>query len=186
MKSWRIALAWCLTVFVSPASAQAQAQPPSDVSKQIINAPAPEGFAVYGVATKPGVVKDKNVQGGRALRVPIPAASDQPWSIGLTSGITQPVKKGDKLVVAAWVRASTLPDGATSAKIAAIQINLSKAPYTPVFQGQAEATGEWKMVHASGVADRDYAVGELTASLQLATGKQVFDIGPILVLDISK
>lgn len=184
MKIWSITLACCLSAAAAPALAQTQ--PPSDVSKQIVNAPAPESFAVYGLPAQPSVVKDKAVQGGRALRVSIPAASDQPWTIGLTSAINQPIKKGDKLVVAAWVRASTLPDGAASAKIAAIQINLAKAPYTAVFAGQAEATGEWKMVHASGVADRDYAAGDLTASMQLATGKQVIDIGPILVLDLNK
>lgn len=184
MKSWLFALACCLSAAAAPALAQGQ--PQSDVSKQILNTPAPENFAVYGLAGKPAVVKDKAVQGGRALRVVIPAASDQPWTIGLTSSVNQPVKKGDKLVIAVWVRASTLPEGAMSAKIAGIQLGLSKEPYTPVFRGNAEATGEWKMVHASGVADRDYAAGELNASLQLATGKQVFDIGPILVLDISK
>ncbi|OAN58110.1 hypothetical protein [Sphingomonas sp. TDK1] len=184
MTSWLIAFAYGVGMVASPAPAQAQ--PQSDVSKQIINAPAPESFAVYGLPAQPAVVKDKNVQGGRALRVAIPAASDQPWTIGLTSTVTQPVKKGDKLVVAAWIRAATLPDGATSAKIAALQINLSKAPYTPVFKGEAEATAAWKMVHASGIADRDYAAGELTASMQLATGKQVLDVGPILVLDLNK
>lgn len=184
MKNWMFALACCLSAAATPALAQNQ--PQSDVSKQLLNAPAPEGFGVYGLPGKPVVVKDKAVQGGRAVRVAIPAASDQPWTIGVTSSINQPVKKGDKLLIAVWVRAEALPEGATSAKIAGIQLGLSKPPYTPVFQGPAEATAEWKMVHASGIADRDYAAGELNASLQLATGKEVFDIGPILVLDLNK
>lgn len=184
MKSLFVAIACCLSVVGLPALAQGQQQ--SDVAKQILNTPAPESFAVYGLATKPAVVKDKSVQGGRALRVAIPAASDQPWTIGLTSSVNQPIKKGDKLVIAVWVRASTLPEGAASARIAGIQLGLSKEPYTPLFKGEAEATGEWKMVHASGVADRDYAAGALNISLQLATAKQVFDIGPILLLDLNK
>ncbi|MET3725044.1 hypothetical protein [Sphingomonas trueperi] len=180
MNLWRIMFACCLGVAALPAQAQ------GDVSKQIINAPAPESFAVYGVSGQPSVVKDKNVQGGRALRIAIPAASDQPWTIGLNSAVNQPVKKGDKLVIAVWARASTLPEGAATAKIAGIQLGLSKAPYTPVFRGEAAVGGTWQMVHANGVADRDYAGGELTVSLQLATGKQVFDVGPILLLDLNK
>jgi len=186
MKLWPFMIAFGLSVATaSPALAQAQAQQP-DISKQIINAPTPEAFTVYGLSTKPAVVKDKNVQGGRALRVPITSASDQPWSVGLISSINQPVKKGDKLVVAVWARAEKLPEGATTAKISTIQVGLAKEPYTTVFKGEADIGSEWKMVHVVGVADRDYAVGDISVSLHLATGKQALDIGPILLLDLNK
>ncbi|WP_294256738.1 hypothetical protein [uncultured Sphingomonas sp.] len=184
MKIWPMAAACCLSMLASPALAQAQQQ--GDISKQIINVPTPEAFTVYGLSAKPGVVKDKNVQGGRALRVPILTASDQPWSVGLISAITQPVKKGDKLVIAVWARAEKLPEGATSARLSTIQIGLTKEPYTPVFKGEAEIDGTWKMVHVVGTADRDYAPGDISVSLHLASAKQVLDIGPILLLDLSK
>lgn len=185
MKSWPIMVACCVSAVVA-SPAQAQAQQPADISKQIINAPTPETFNVYGLSAKPAVVKDKNVQGGRALRVPITTASDQPWSVGLISTINQPVKKGDKLVVAVWARAEKLPEGAATARIATIQVGLAKEPYTTVFKGEAEVGSEWKMVHVVGTADRDYAVGDISVSLHLATAKQVLDIGPVLLLDLNK
>lgn len=184
MKPWLIVAVCCLSAVAPPALAQAQQQ--SDISKQIINGPTPETFTVYGLGRKPAVVKDKNVQGGRALRVPIAGGSDQPWSVGLISSINQPVKKGDKLVVAVWVRAETLPEGASTAKIATIQVGLAKEPYSTVFRGEAEVGSAWKMVHVAGTADRDYAVGDISVSLHLATARQVLDIGPILVLDLNK
>jgi hypothetical protein len=184
MKSWRVAVACGLSMLASPGLAQGAQQ--GDISKQIINVPTPEAFTVYGLSTKPAVVKDKNVQGGRALRVPIAAASDQPWSVGLISAVNQPVKKGDKLEIAVWARAEKLPDGATSAKLATIQVGLAREPYTPVFKGEAEIGSEWKMVHVVGVADRDYAPGDISVSLHLASAKQVLDIGPILLLDLNK
>lgn len=193
MKSWLIIVACGASAVGAPsalalalAQAPAQQQQQTDISKQIINAPTPETFNVYGLSTKPAVVKDKNVQGGRALRVPIAGGGDQPWSVGLISTINQPVKKGDKLVVAVWARAEKLPEGASSAKISTIQVGLAKEPYTTVFKGEAEIGSEWKMVHVVGTADRDYAVGDISVSLHLATAKQVLDIGPILLLDLSK
>ncbi|KTF70464.1 hypothetical protein ACNFJ7_11435 [Sphingomonas sp. HT-1] len=185
MKSWLIAAACCLP-FIDASPARAQAQQQSDISQQIINSPTPETFTVYGLSAKPAVVKDKNVQGGRAIRVPIAGGSDQPWSVGLISAINQPVKKGDKLVVAVWARAEKLPEGATTAKIATIQVGLAKEPYTTVFKGEAEVGTEWKMVHVAGTVDRDYAPGDISVSLHLATAKQVLDIGPILLLDLNK
>lgn len=183
MKSWLFIIA---AIAATPAWAQTQPASQPDISKQIINSPTPETFNVYGLSTKPAVVKDKNVQGGRALRVPIASASDQPWSVGLISSINQPVKKGDKLVVAVWARAEKLPEGAQTAKIATIQVGLSKEPYTTVFKGEAEVGTEWKMVHVAGTVDRDYAAGDISVSLHLATAKQVIDIGPILLLDLNK
>lgn len=185
MNAWPCIVALCLSAVAPSAFAQAQPQQP-DISKQIINAPTPETFTVYGLAAKPAVVKDKNVQGGRALRVPITAASDQPWSVGLISSITQPVKKGDKLVIVVWARAEKLPEGASSAKIATIQVGLAKEPYSAVFRGEGEAGSEWKMLHVVGTADRDYAVGDISVSLHLATAKQVLDIGPVLLLDLAR
>lgn len=181
MKHWLIAAALCLAGIATPALAQS-----GDVSKQIINAPTPDSFITYGLSAKPAVRKDGTVQGGHALRVPIDGASDKPYSIGLISEVKQPIKQGDKLVIAVWVRAEKLPEGAASAKIATIQLGLAKEPYTTVFGGSAEATGEWKMVHVSGVADKDYAAGDVSVSLHLATGKQVLDIGPIFLLDLNK
>lgn len=185
MKSWSCVVALCLSAVAPPALAQAQ-QPQTDISKQIINAPTPETFNVYGLSAKPAVVKDKNVQGGRALRVPIAGGGDQPWSVGLISTINQPVKKGDKLVIVVWARAEKLPEGASSAKISTIQVGLAKEPYTTVFKGEGEVGSEWKMVHVVGTADRDYAVGDISVSLHLATAKQVLDIGPILLLDLAR
>ncbi|NLS29216.1 hypothetical protein S2M10_42370 [Sphingomonas sp. S2M10] len=185
MKSWRGMAVLCLSVVAPPALAQAQPQQ-ADISKQIINAPTPETFNVYGLSAKPAVVKDKNVQGGRALRVPIATASDQPWSVGLISSINQPVKKGDKLVIVVWARAEKLPEGAGSAKIATIQVGLAKEPYSAVFKGEGEVGSEWKMLHVVGTADRDYAVGDISVSLHLATAKQVLDIGPVLLLDLAR
>src|SRR3546814_4922269 len=52
------------------------------------------------------IVADKTVQGGHALRVKIPGADAKAWTISLSDPIEKPVKKGDKLVLAFYARAT--------------------------------------------------------------------------------
>ena len=40
---------------------------------------------------------------------------------------------------------------------------------------------EWKLIEVSGRADKDYAAGTLNAGIQVATGKQTIDFGPLYV-----
>src|SRR3546814_5664469 len=52
------------------------------------------------------IVADKTVQGGHALRVKILGADAKAWTISLSDPIEKPVKKGDKLVLAFYARAT--------------------------------------------------------------------------------
>src|SRR3546814_9539528 len=55
---------------------------------------------------------------------------------------------------------------------------------TGIFGGPVAITPEWKMYDLQGIADRDYAAGELSVSMHLASGKQTLEFGPIFVLDL--
>jgi hypothetical protein len=177
MKGWTIAFAaaalacgWAL-----PAAAQ------SDVEKQIINVPSPGSFTIYGLSEKPKLRKDAKVQGGQALRVAIPGKGANPYSIGLSAPISKPVKKGDKLVLAFWARFDQAEG--SSVTIANASVQLATAPYTAFFGKPVEIGPEWKLYSVEGTADRDYAPGEISIAMHLATGKQVIDLGPIFLLD---
>lgn len=164
-------------LMAAPAAAQ------SDLSKQIINEPSPGAFAIYGLPQKPKVRKDAAVQGGLALRVAIPGKGDTPYAISLSAPIIKPIRKGDRLVLAFWARFDKA-EGA-SVSIANASVQLAKAPYTAFFGQPVELGPEWKLHSVEGVADRDYAAGEVAISMHLATGKQVIDLGPIFLLDLS-
>ena len=175
MKAWLAALGAALLAAV-PAAAQ-------DVSKQIINEPSPGAFTIYGLREAPKVRKDAAVQGGQALRVAVPGKSDTPFSIGLSTPVKKAVKKGDRLVLAFWARFDKA-EGA-SAKIANVSVQLAAPPYSSFFAKDVDIGPEWKMYSVEGVADRDYAAGELAIAMHLATGKQVIDLGPIFLLDLN-
>lgn len=173
-------------IAVVPALAQDK-NAADDIASKIINTPPPVAFAVYNAPKPAKLYSDDKVQGGKALRVDIPAAGPQPWSISLADPIPKAVKKGDKLVLALYARVEKGDNGATTAHIANASVQLAKDPYTGVFGAPLDIGPDWKLYQvAEGVADRDYAAGDLNVSLQLATGKQVLDIGPIFVLDMGQ
>jgi len=170
------AIAAAALSLTGPAHAQ------DNIEDKIINLPAPATFTVYGMRDTPKPRKDASAQGGQALRIVVPGGSDKPYTIGLISQITKPVKKGDQLVLAFWGR--KVKGDAPTAKVANVQVSLAKAPYSTVFRGEAEVGPEWKLFDVKGAADRDYAAGEIVATLHLATGDHTIDIGPVFVLDM--
>ena len=154
-----------------------------DIGKQIINEPSPAAFTIYGLREKPRVRKDADVQGGLALRVDVPGKGATPYAIGLSAPIGKPIRKGDKLVLAFWARFEKAEGPSVTIANAAVQ--LAAAPYT-AFMGKSVDIGpEWKLYSIEGAADRDYAAGEAGIAMHLATGKQVIDLGPIFLLDMS-
>jgi hypothetical protein len=182
MINWiaRLGLAGSL-MLCGVAALPARAQ--DDVAKQIVNVPSPGAFTVYGLADKPKLRKDAGVQGGQALRIVIPAKGATPYAIGLQVPVAKPVKKGDRLVLAFWARFDQAEG--SSVEIANAAVQLAAAPYS-AFMGKPVTIGPaWKLYSVEGTADRDYAAGEIGIAMQLATGKQVIDIGPVFLLDLS-
>ncbi len=172
-------------VLVATIAVPSMAQTADDFAAKVINAPLPASLKVFGLPAPPPVVRVKDVDGGKALHVAIPAADKDPWKISLSSATTQAVKKGDRLVLAFHARATAMAPG-TKARIANASVQLANAPYTGVFGGPIEVGEAFEFHQVAGKADRDYAAGELAASLQLATGKQTFDFGPLFIIDLDR
>ncbi|AQR75027.1 carbohydrate binding domain-containing protein [Sphingomonas sp. LM7] len=169
-------------LFAVPGIAQDAQSSEDALAEKVVTNPNPASFQAYGVTPPPKVVSDKNVQGGKALRVPVTGGGD-PWSVGVNVPLIKPVKTGDKLVVVFYARLSK--GDAPAAKINA-QLQLSSAPYTALFGKPFDVTPEWKLLQFSGKVDKDYGVGAIGAALHLNTGRQVIDIGPVAVLDMGQ
>ncbi|MCW3834635.1 hypothetical protein ACFQ1E_03790 [Sphingomonas canadensis] len=168
---------------VAPAAAQ---DAEAEAANRIINNSRPDSFQVFGLKQAPRAHKDPSVQEGRALRLALPGGGGDPWRIGINVPILAPVKAGDRIVIYFWARAEKLEDGKATARIAAAQLQLARDPYTPVFAGSAEATGEWKLFQVQGRADRDYAKGDLCVGFHLNTGAHTIDIGPVAAMNMGQ
>ena len=182
-------LAACLLAAAPFAAAPAAAQPAAaadDITSRIISSPDPRTYRLDGVRTGGGVRRDEGVQGGRALRVPVPGRGENPWTVAVAVPITRAVQAGDNLVLAFWARLERGDDGATTTVLPYNAVQMAGAPYTALFNGPVTIGPEWQIHEIRGRADRSYGAGELNVSLHLATAKQTVDIGPVFVLNMGQ
>ena len=173
MKTWAIAASLFLALASHvPAAAQD--------GLNIINDPG--NPQVQGASAR--LRDDPAVQGGKALRIQVKRKGANPWDVAVETAIDKPVKAGDSLMFAFWVRLEKGEGGATTTTLPYNAVQLSSAPYTSLFVSPAEIGPEWKLVEVRGKADADHAAGTLKATIHLATGEQTVDLGPMFVVNL--
>ena len=152
-----------------------------DIASKMVNDPT-VGWGAMGKGAKVELYKDPTVQGGMAERLTIGGKSANPWDCGAHVAIVKPLKQGDVLLLAFWAKAETPPAGST-----AIDVNTNVqndgAPYTSLGSAMLHIGPQWKMYFVVVTTDKDYKGGEVAAQLQLATGDQVIDLGPLFILN---
>jgi hypothetical protein len=145
----------------------------------LLNEPT-AGWTVYGPGQTHKARKDGAVQGGTAMRVTIAARPANAWDIGASVPIKGDIAKGDRLILAFWVRLADGGSGAPADLGAAIQQN--SAPYTPIVAGRVALSGEWKLVHVKGIAGGDHPAGKANVALTLGDAARTIDLGPAFVM----
>jgi hypothetical protein len=163
-------------------AAPAFAQQGGSMLDKAVNAVHVTGWNVYGAGQTNQIITS-TVQGGHALRVDVTTAGGNTWDVGAGSVSTKPVRSGDVLLLAVWMRAERLPEGA-QAGTAIIRLQCNAEPYPDVVSVPVAPTGEWKLYFANAVADRDWAPGTLGATVQLAGASQTIDLGPVFIFDM--
>jgi hypothetical protein len=180
------AAALLITVAVTPA-AQAQDAPAAgeaDILQNLINNPNVNSWQVLGVQRPVRPQRAQGVLGERALRVSA-RRSDQPWSTATQMPVTGAIRQGDTILLAVWARAETLPEGEETTRLP-LRVQEAAAPYGGLAQDAGEVGTEWKMIYASGVAQRDYPAGTVNLSVHLATADHTIDIGPALLFNFGQ
>jgi hypothetical protein len=168
---------WAAAVLLAAPFSAAVAQ--DDIAKQIINDPT--NPQVTGA--KAELRDDPKVQGGKALRINVGRKGANPWDATIGGPIAKPVKAGDKLLLVTFARLEKGENGATSATLPYVAVQLGSAPYSTVVSGSSQIGPEWRPLQVTGKADKNYPAGTLKVTVQLATAKQTVDFGPIVVLD---
>jgi hypothetical protein len=179
MRSLRLAAALCLSVLpaVVPSATAAQEAGKAD---RIVNDPRVDSLITYGLNFPPQVRSDKDVQFGKAMRLKLKGQPDFA-RIGVLSPTVKPVKRGDRIVIAFWARA-TGTDADQPGRIGRVQLEATPVVRT-IFEKPFDIAPEWKMYQLSGTADQDYGPGALNAALHVDAVKQVLEIGPVFILN---
>jgi hypothetical protein len=163
-------------------SAAATIAQPANYAASALNNPDAPALTTYGAPTS--VIDDPNVPGGKALRVQASKGANS-WEAAVVSQLHQPVKAGEPLVLAFWARLVSGENGTASVTLPSASVSLSSAPWTQLLGGPVTISQEWKLIELRGTADKDYAAGALNAGIQVATGKQTIDFGPVYVSSAS-
>lgn len=177
MRSKLLTFALCLAIAAPAAAVQGD-----DIASKIINDPS----APQIVGAKSSVRKDDQVQGGKALRIVVPAKGKNNWDAFASSPIQKPVKAGDNLVLAFWARLEKGEGGATSSTLPFAGVQVSSPPYPSLFNEAVQVGPEWKLHQVKGKADKDHAAGTIGVSIHMANAKQTIDLGPVFVLNMGQ
>ena len=172
-----LAVALAAGTAATPTVAAAQAA--GSMADRIINDPRVPSLRPYGL-NLPRVREDKGVQFNKAMRFALSGHADF-WRIGVVTPTTRPVRQGDRIVIAFWARATATANGAKG-RIGRVQLEATPV-VRAIFEQPFDVGPEWTMYQLRGVADRDYAPGQLNAALLIDAVKQVLDLGPVFVLD---
>jgi len=164
------------TCALMPVAARAD----DDILKHLINNPNSASWIAYGSQTSKKI-SDPAVQGGGAFEVTVTQAGPQPYATAAQQDITGPIKKGDKLIIAVWLKATTADSSPSSLHV---RMQLNAAPYTGVTEGDVTVNSAWKLYSVEGVADADHPKGTVALAVHLGNAKQVVDLGPAFVLDM--
>lgn len=173
MTMFRSTLVALSIVVAAPSQGADEAAPP------LLNEPT-AGWSVYGPGQTHKARKDGTVQGGTAMRVTIPSKPTNAWDIGASLPIQRDIAKGDRLILAFWVRVAGNAGEALTGLGAAIQQN--SAPHAPIVQGRITLSNEWRLVHVKGVANGDYPAGKANVALTLGDAARTIDLGPAFVM----
>lgn len=178
MRSLILAVAFCLPILAAaPPRAAAQ---DAAMAERIANDPRVTAHRPYGLPIPPSAREDKSVQFGKFMRFKLQGSTDF-GRIGIVTPTLKPVKKGDRIVIAFWARASGT-DAGLPGKIGRVQLEATPVIRT-IFEKAFDIGPEWKMYQLSGRSDQDYKPGALNAALHIDAAKQTLDVGPIFVLN---
>lgn len=149
--------------------------------QQLVNNPDPATFEPYGTPSPVKVVKDKEVQGGRALLIPADGVG-KPFAVGMNVLTTKQVRVGDKLSVMFYAKLQQAEPGVTAGKLS-LRLQLAMKPYPSFADKSVEVGPAWKLYSMDAVADRDYAPGALSTAFQFNSARQVIAMGVVAVFD---
>lgn len=162
--------------------------------KVLVNQPADilidDGAARYTFDVPAGTRKDLTEDGAAAepglksvLRVDVDRVHPKSYAVQMFSSRTnRAVAKGDALFASCWLRLADDADDASG--IAALRLQLIREPWSSPVYTDVILDRTWKRIFISGVADRDYAVGDLQLVVQVGHQRQVVDVGACVLLNL--
>jgi hypothetical protein len=182
MKLFHLALA-CAAAMGTPVAAQTvdPLQSP-ELIKKVINLPG-TAWTSYGAGLTIKPMKDADLPGGEFLRATVSQKGAHPWDAAAAYEVRKPIKTGDVIFFAVYLRAPELKPGETI-QLSGMGVGQDGPPYSAVAMSDAQVSNHWGVYYAAAKSTGNYARGQARVTLPLASDKQVVDLGPVFVLDL--
>jgi hypothetical protein len=150
--------------------------------KKAINEPG-TAWTFYGPGLTNKVIKDPEIPGGEAVRVTVSKKGANPWDNGALYQVLKPIRTGDVIFFAVYLRAPELKDGETTL-MPTMGVTQQDSPYAPIAVTDVRIGNKWGVYYASAKSVTGYPRGQARVSIQIASEKQVIDLGPVFVLNL--
>jgi len=168
-----------------PGGAKAQVIDPlqsEELVKKVINEPG-TAWSFYGPGVSSKVIKDAEIPGGEAVRVTVAQKGANPWDAGALYQVQKAIRTGDVIFFAVYLRAPELKAGQTTT-MPTMGVTQQDSPYASIAVSDARIGNRWGVYYAAAKATAGYARGKARVSVQLASDRQVVDLGPVFVLNL--
>ena len=159
----------------------APAPAPFDLNSKLINTPD-SNWSIYGPGQTNKLLPKDGPKGYPAYEVNVTQVGKNAWDAGAVSAVPKPVHAGDVILVAAYLRAPHLPDGATE-ELPLMGATGATPPYVAVAGAPAKLSNQWKVFFATGTVPQDLPANGMQATVHLASAKHVIELGPVKVYD---
>ncbi len=152
---------------------------------ELVNAPYPQGFSVYGGAKKK-VDKKSMIKGGRALRITAGKPKRNAHDRGANVKTTADIRSGDTLCLIYWARSINPPEENFTGWLSSVGIQQASEPYTTVSSSAADLSYEWKAYTSKTIAPQAFEAGEAQVFFHFGDVKQRFELGPAYLFNLGQ
>jgi len=159
----------------------APAPAPFDLNSKLINT-TESNLTIYPADKTNKLLPKDGPKGYPAYEVNVTQVGKNAWDAGAVSAVPKPVHAGDVILVAAYLRAPQLPDGATE-ELPLMGATGATPPYVAVAGAPAKLSNQWKVFFATGTVPQDLPANGMQATVHLASAKHVIELGPVKVYD---
>jgi len=129
----------------------------SSMLERAVNDVRVSSWIIYGPNQTTSLI-ESSVQGGFAQRVDLSRAGANAWDVGAAAPTTKPIRSGDVLAVAVWIRTERAPVGNETGRVI-LRLQGNVEPYPEIATETLQPGGEWKLYFTQATATRDYAPG---------------------------
>lgn len=154
-------------------------------ASQMIRHPGAEGWKMYVSKQQSELEPVDQLPGGQAKPFTIMRVGKNVWDAGANAKTQVKVKKGDVIVGAFWLRATSMPEGTSELRLP-IHLQQMGKPYKQFSSGEAVVTSAWNQYFIHSTMPQKQSKGTMGLAVHLGGQPQSLEFGPVYLMNMGK